>query len=245
MQFKERLKERMKQKNIDTKEFAKRLYNYGSDSDLWESYEKKSSDIRKVEKWKKGTNEPKNIDELRKICDILDCDFSYLLGDNPIANLNNKKVAEYLGLDEIVISRIKSYDNSLKMFMQVLVRGDEQEEELGDILYQTLSILNEHSCNSSNKTITIKDDITEESITLDKEQSINYVMAATENAMQTVLYKVSIIGINIGRIASHNKFNADMHQMKENTEKMLNEITKLTGKSREEIFEDIEKHKKQ
>ena len=34
MQFKERLRERLNQKNIDTKELAKRLYNYGSDSDL-------------------------------------------------------------------------------------------------------------------------------------------------------------------------------------------------------------------
>lgn len=36
MQFKDRLKERMIQKNIDNKELAKRLFNYGSDSDIWE-----------------------------------------------------------------------------------------------------------------------------------------------------------------------------------------------------------------
>ena len=61
MQFKERLRERLNQKNIDTKELAKRLYNYGSDSDLCEIPENKGtykSHIRKVQKWLSGSDEP-------------------------------------------------------------------------------------------------------------------------------------------------------------------------------------------
>lgn len=126
-QFKERLKERMLQKNIDTREFAKRLYNYGSSSDLWEGYNKKNTDMRKIQKWIKGDTEPKNIDELKRICDVLDCDFSYLLGDSPIANFNNKKAADWLGLDEIVVSNIKNYNDSEKELLSKLVSNQKQD----------------------------------------------------------------------------------------------------------------------
>lgn len=244
MNFKERLRERMNQKGIDTKEFAKRLYNYGSNADLWENEGHKSSHIRKVQKWLAGSTEPKNIDELKKICDILDCDFSYLLGDSPIANLNNKKVAEFLGLDEIVISSIKNYDDSIKKFMSVLIRANEFDNGFGDILLEFLKIMVIHGDNSTHKTITIKDNITEEIEKLEGDKATDYIMSAVKNMMESVFYKVSIIGMEIGNIRYGNKRKEDERRAKEEKEKILNEIMEITGKSKEEIMRAIKKEDK-
>lgn len=239
-QFKERLKERMVQKNIDTREFAKRLYNYGSTSDLWKGYSKKNTDMRKIQKWIKGDTEPKNIDELKKVCDVLDCDFSYLLGDSTITNLNNKKIAEWLGLDEITVSNIKNYDNSIKYFMSLLVRANEHDNKFGDILLEFLTIMMIHSENSSNKTITIKDNLTGEIDILKGEHATNYIMSTVKNMMEGIFYKVSIIGMDIGKIKRDNKYKEEERQWKEKMENLLNEISEITGKTKEEILKEIE-----
>lgn len=243
MQFKKRLKERMNQKSIDTKEFAKRLYNYGSDSDLWESYEKKSTDIRKIQKWLKGNNEPKNIDELRKICDILDCDFSYLLGDSPIANFNNKKVGEWLGLDEIVVSNIKGYDKATKLFMTLLVRAAEYNNRLEDILKELIRILRIHANNSSYKTITIKDDITGDVDELKNAEAFHHTMSITQSMMEPILYEVALLGMDINKKSADIQRKQDEENRKKEIEKILNNIMAITGKSKKEILEDIENNK--
>ena len=244
MNFKERLRERMNQKGIDTKEFAKRLYNYGSNADLWENEGHKSSHIRKVQKWLSGSAEPKNIDELRKICDILDCDFSYLLGDSPIANLSNKKVAEWLGLDEIVVSNIKNYDDSIKKFMSVLVRANEFDNSFGDILLEFLKIMIIHGDNSTHKIITIENTITDEIEKLEGDKAIDYIMSGVKNMMESIFYKVSIIGMQIGSIRYENKRKEDERKRTEEYEKLMKECVEISGKSREEIMKDIDKHKK-
>lgn len=133
MKFNEKLEQRMKQKNMTTKEFAKMLYNYGLDSDLCNSPNNKASfdsHVRKVQKWIAGNTEPASIDDLKKICDILDCDFNYLLGDAPIANLSNKRVADWLGLDEITVSSIKNYNDSEKELLLKLVSSQKQDNLL-------------------------------------------------------------------------------------------------------------------
>lgn len=237
--FKDRLKERMKQKGFDTKKLAKSLCNYGSDTDLWEDNSHKSSYMRKIQKWKAGTSEPANLLELKKICDILDCDISYLLDATPMTNLNNKKVADYLGLDEIVISKIKNYDDSIKLFMQLLVRGDETEEKLGDILYELLSVLYDHRKNSAGKIIIVKDRLTEECDTLNLEKSCNYVTAATINALQPIFDKITILGYKITRIALDNKFEADMRKREKDLDEDMHKTSEITGKSEEEIRKEL------
>lgn len=244
MQFKERIRERMNQKSLDTKEFAKRLCNYGSDSDLWESNEHKSSYMRKIQKWLAGDAEPANIEELKKICDILDCDFSYLLGDNSIGNLNNKKVADYMGLDEITISNIRNYDNVTKSFMSLLIRANECNEKMGDILHDFIEKMLFLSQNSFHTTVTIENDISGKKESLRGEAAFNYILPAIKKMMEPIFYKVAILGIDI----NSKKYDMELEkrdvERKKKTERLLNEIMELTGKSREEIFKDIEKHKK-
>ena len=246
MQFKERLRERLNQKNIDTKELAKRLYNYGSDSDLCEIPENKGtykSHIRKVQKWLSGSDEPKNIEELRKICDILDCDFSYLLGDSSIGNLNNKKIADYMGLDEITISNIKNYDNATKLFMSLLVRANEYDEKIGDILHEFIKKMLFLSQNSSHTIITIEDDISGEKELLKGEAAFNYILPAIKNMMEPIFYEVAILGIGINSKRNDIELEKSNMERKKKMEKLLNEIKESTGKTEEEIWTDIEKHK--
>lgn len=200
MQLKDKLKERMNQKNINTREFAKRLCNYGSTSDIWENDTHQSSYIRKVQKWLSGSAKPKNLEELEKICNILDCDFSYLLDESPIANMNNKKVAEWLGLDEIVISHIKEYDRCIKIFMSLLVRGNENESGFNDILLEIIEILLFHSDNSSNTDLIKVDTLSGEKEKIQGDDFINYLLFDTKNKMEGVLCKTSLIGMKIGKI---------------------------------------------
>lgn len=206
--------------------------------------EHKSSHIRKVQKWVKGDAEPKNIDELKKICDILDCDFSYLLGDSPIVNMNNKKVAEWLGLDEIVISHIKGYDRCIKIFMSLLVRGNENESGFNDILLEIIEILLFHSDNSSNTDLIKIDTLSGEKEKIQGDDFINYLLFDTKNKMENVLYKTSLIGAEIGKIRRENKQKEDDRKWKEEYEKLMKETMQISGKSREEILKNIEKHKK-
>lgn len=241
MEFKEKLKERMIQKNISTKEFAEMLFQYGSDGNLRGT---PKSYVRKVQKWLSGSANPRNLEELEKICNILDCDFSYLLDESPIANMNNKKVAEWLGLDEIVISNIKSYDDTIKKFMSVLIRANEVDNSFGDILLEFLNIMVVHGDNSTHKTITIKDNITGKIEKLDGAKATDYIMSAVKNMMESIFYKVSIIGMQIGSIRHENKRKEDEHKWKEEYEKLMKETMQISGKSREEILENIEKHKK-
>lgn len=251
MQFKERfgkkMKERMEQKDIDTKEFAKRLFNYGSDSDLCNIPEnKKSYDncIRKVQKWLSGSDEPKNFDELEKICKILDCDSSYLFDDKPVVNFNNKKVAEWLGLDEIVVSNIKGYDNDIKLFMSLLVRANEYDNKFGDILHDFIEIMLILNQNSSYTTVTIENDITGEKESIKGTAAFDYILSAIKNMMEPIFYKVSVLGIDINR----KKYNMELEkrnlEREKELERLLKEIMESTGKTKEEIFADIKKHKK-
>lgn len=238
MKFNEKLKKRMEQKNITKKEFAKMLSQYGSDGNLQGTYE--SSYIRKVQKWVKGDAEPANIEELKKICDILDCDFDYLLGDAPIANLSNKKVAEWLGLDEVTISNIKDYDEIYKIFLSCLVRSKN-----GDILLEFLQTMFLHSGNSSNKKITIEDTVTEEVEELKGDDVIDFTVHRIQKYIENILMKVSIIGMEIGKIKRENKKIEDECKRKEEYEKLMNECITISGKSREEIETEIRsKHKK-
>lgn len=249
MQFKDKLKERMNQKNIDTKEFAQLLYNYGSDSDLCKIPENKGtykSHIRKVQKWLAGDSEPANIEELKKISYILDCDFSYLLGDSPIANLSNKKVAEWLGLDEIVISHIKGYDRRIKTFMSLLVRGNENESGFKDILLEIIEILLFHSDNSCNTDLIKVDTLSGEKEKIQGDDFINYLLFDTKNKMESVLYKTSLIGMKIGKIRREKKREEDALQQKEEINRIINECMEISGKSREEVLKEVfpEKYKK-
>lgn len=230
-QFRKKLNERMKQKNISTRELAKRLYNYGSGSDLWEEYNKQSNDMRKIQKWLKGDTEPKNIDELRKICSVLDCDFSYLLGNNNIANLDNKKVAEWLGLDEIVVSNIKNYDDNIKTFMSVLVRSNEYDDKFDDILLEFLKIMIIHSENSSNKTVIIKDNLTGKTDTLKGEHATNYIMSSVKNMMEGIFYKVAIIGMEIGSIKRDTELKKRKQEREKEFENLLNEVSEKNRNS--------------
>ena len=220
MEFNEKLKERMIQKNISTKEFAEMLFQYGSDGNLRGT---PKSYVRKVQKWLSGSANPRNLEELEKICNILDCDFSYLLDESPIANMNNKKVAEWLGLDEIVISNIKSYDDTIKKFMSVLIRANEVDNSFGDILLEFLNIMVVHGDNSTHKTITIKDNITGKIEKLDGDKATDYIMSAVKNMMESIFYKVSIIGMQIGSIRHENKRKEDEHKWKEEYEINLTE----------------------
>lgn len=237
MKFNEKLEKRMKQKNMVTKEFAEMLYNYGSDSDLCNSPDNKSSlksHVRKVQKWIAGDAEPANIEELKKICDILDCDFDYLLGDALIANLSNKKVGEWLGLDEVTISNIKDYDEIYKIFLSCLVRSKN-----GDILLEFLRTMFLHSGNSSNKKITIEDTITGEVEELKGDDAIDFTVHRIQKYIESILMKVSIIGMEIGKIKRENKKIEDERKHKEEIEKLMNECIVISGKSREEIEKEI------
>ena len=244
MKFNEKLKKRMEQKNITKKEFAKMLSQYGSDGNLHGTYE--SSYIRKVQKWVKGDAEPANNEELKKICDILDCDFDYLLGDAPIANLSNKKVAEWLGLDEIAISHIKGYDRCIKIFMSLLVRGNENESGFNDILLEIIEILLFHSDNSSNTDLIKVDTLSGEKEKIQGDDFINYLLFDTKNKMESVLCKTSLIGMKIGKIRREKKHEEDILHQKEEINRMINECMEISGKSREEVLKEVfpEKYKK-
>lgn len=246
MQLKDKLKERMNQKNIDTREFAKRLCNYGSTSDIWEDDTHQGSYIRKVQKWLSGSAKPKNLEELEKICNILDCDFSYLLDESPIANMNNKKVAEWLGLDEIVISHIKEYDRCIKTFMSLLVRGNENESGFNDILLEIIEILLFHSDNSSNTDLIKVDTLSGEKEKIQGDDFINYLLFDTKNKMESVLCKTSLIGMKIGKIRREKKHEEDILHQKEEINRMINECMEISGKSREEVLKEVfpEKYKK-
>lgn len=246
MDFSNKLSKRIKEKGLTTRELARQIYNFGSDSDLWYNLEptKQNSKMKNIQRWISGECKPKTIDDLEKLCTILDCDSSYLLGDSTIENLNNYKVGEWLGLDGNVISNIKSYDNSIKYFMSLLVRANEIDNTFGDILLEFLKIMVIHADNSAYKTITIKDDMTEEIEELKGEKATNYIMSAVKNMMESVFYKVSIIGMEIGNKRYKNKCEEDEHKWKEEYEKLMKETMEISGKSREEILKNIELHNK-
>lgn len=242
MEFQNKLKKRMTEKNITPKELAKRIHNYGADSDLWEGldYEQQRNKVRKVQKWMAGSAKPNIIDDLEVICNILDCDFSYLLDGSPIANLNNKKVAEWLGLDENVVSNIKNYDREIKLFISLLVRANEYDNTLGDILLEFIKIMLLHSNNSYHTTITIKNDLTGRNEELKGESVTDYIMSATKNMMESIFYKVSILGVKIGSIRANIKHEEEIRKRKEETEQITNNIMEITGKSREEVIKEFE-----
>lgn len=246
MDFSNKLSKRIKEKGFTTRELARQIYNFGSDSDLWDNLEptKQNNKMKNIQRWISGECKPKTIDDLEKLCTILDCDFSYFLGDNTIENLNNHKVGEWLGLDGNVISNIKSYDSGIKYFMSLLVRANEIDDTFGDILLEFLKIMVIHADNSTHKTITIKDNITGEIEELKGEKTTDYIMSAVKNMMESIFYKVSIIGMKIGNKRYKNKCEEDECKWKEEYEKLMKETMEISGKSREEILKDIELHNK-
>lgn len=131
MAFSEKLKVIMERKKLSCRDVAIAMCNYGSSTDLWErcGNKEKRSKIRKIEKWRTGTV-PKNIDDIEKLCQILDCDFSFFFNEEPLQNLNNEKIANYLGLNVDVISHIKSYNDSEKELLYKLISSHKYDNLL-------------------------------------------------------------------------------------------------------------------
>lgn len=131
MSFSEKLKIIMEKKKMSCRNIAIAMCNYGSTTDLWNAKENKEkrSGIRKIEKWRSGTA-PRNVSDIETLCKVLDCDFSYFFNDEPIENFNNKKAADFLGLDAEVISRIKNYNDSEKELLFKLVSNPKHDNLL-------------------------------------------------------------------------------------------------------------------
>lgn len=131
MAFSEKLKMIMERKKMSCRDVAIAMCNYGSDTDLWDAKgnKEKRSGIRKIEKWRSGTA-PRNVSDIETLCKVLDCDFSYFFDDEPIENLNNQKIADYLGLNIDVVSRIKNYNKSEKELLFKLVSSQKQDNLL-------------------------------------------------------------------------------------------------------------------
>lgn len=238
--FKERLRERMKQKGLSTKEIAKQLYNFGSNSNLWENCEKQKNKTRKIQKWLDGTDMPKSINDLEKLCTILDCDFAYLMGDTPISSLNNKKVADWLGIDEVVVSKIKNYEKDIKLFMSLLIRANEYDEKMEDILHEFLEKMLFLSQNSSHTIVTIEDDISGEKENLKGEAAFNYILPAIKSMVEPIFYEVALLGIGINSKRYDVELEKRETERKKEMEDLLNNITKITGKSKEEVIKEFE-----
>lgn len=224
MSFSEKLKKQMEQKNINNKELAKRIYNCKSDTDLWEnlSKEKQRNKLRKVSRWLAGEAKPRTLDDAENLCEILDCDFSYLFDDNPLSNLNNELVADFLGLDAEVISRMKNYSKYDKKFLSLLIRANECNNYCEDILQQLLDVLSSHADDSSHVTITIENNAVEDTKTLKGERAYDYIISATKNKLDKILYQVSTLGVEINSIR-------------------YNDLCQRRKKVREEKVEELEK----
>lgn len=123
MNFSVKLKEIMNKNHLSAKDIAILMCNYGSNKDLWETKDPKEKKnlIDKINKWKGGRATPGNLNDLELLCCALDCDCSYLLDDSQIQNVNNKIVADYLGVDEAIVSSIKNYDDTTKGLLYKLI----------------------------------------------------------------------------------------------------------------------------
>lgn len=231
MSFSEKLKERMEQKNINNKELAKRIYNCKSDVDLWEKLSKKEqrNRLRKVSRWLTGEAKPRTIDDAEILCEILDCDFSYLFDDSPFSNFNNKLVADFLGLDAEVISNIKNYNKHDKKFLSLLVRSNEYDNNCKDILQQLLDVLSFHADNSSHITITIENDAMEDTKVLKGEYAYDYIVSATKNKLDAILHQVAMLSIEINSIRYNYIQQEKEKEAKEKVEKLEKEIIEQVG----------------
>ncbi len=221
--FSEKLVQAMKSKKMSRGDIAAALYNGGSDCDLWKKADIKTKKNykRKVDNWCTGTV-PRNVTDIEKLCQILDCDFSFFFNEEPLQNLNNKKVADFLGLNEEVISHIKNYSDYEKKFLSLLIRADEFNKGYGDLLQLIIDILGLHADSSSFTTITIENSALEETTVLKGGDTLDYIMNATRERMDNVILKVTDIGIGLNRIRYENvakKEGEEIKKERENLEK--------------------------
>lgn len=245
MGFKENLQKRMKDKGIDFRGLAKLICNYGSNEDLWEKLQSKEKvqKARKVSKWLSGDSKP-NIDNLEIICDILDCNIAFLMDESPIENINNKKVAEYLGIDENTVSAIKNYESSLKKMIDKLVFTNKDDNKMEDILRQVLIILSLDCYMAPYEKVTIENALTGKSEKLSGSKSTEYLLSAFEEHMRGIFYEIATISLDEKKEYDKTKEVEKERIWNEKYEIEMKKLMEITGKSREEILADIEKHKK-
>lgn len=235
----------MDEKNISTIALAKYLYknkHHENDSKHWENLDSKEKNqrARKIQKWINDTSKP-SIDDLQLVCSILDCDFAFLLDEDPIENVNNQKVAEYLGVSENTISAIKNYEGSLKKMIDKLVFANGHGDKMGDILHDILAILLVDCVSASDKEIIIHNKRTGRTEKLSGNKVGEHLLDVFSEHMKQVFYKVSIIALDENIELDKEKEIEKEKQYQEKIEKLKEENLEL----RKNIDEMIEKNKMQ
>lgn len=225
MAFNENLKKRMHQKNINTKELARRIFNNNSNFDLWENAEKKDQNalVKKIQRWQSGESKPKSLDDFSILCDIIDCDPSYLLDKSQVTNLNNKKVAKFLGLDEVTVSSIKDYSYSIKKMLNTLVRANEHDEHVGDILKEILEILLLECVSASDKEVVISNKRTGETTRLSGKKATRHLLSTFDEYMNGVFFKVAMVALDKNMKSDKEKENEKERKWQEEIEKLKKE----------------------
>lgn len=110
-------------------------------------YPTKQNRERKIRLWEHGSTQPPMSDVYR-LCEILDCDFEYLIGKQDTYRRDCYSASEYLDIDYKAIEIIKNYEYPERRILQDLI--------LTGHLFSILRSLR-HIIFSRYKKITIKD----------------------------------------------------------------------------------------
>lgn len=84
-----------------------------------------------IRKWESGKHNPK-FGDIVNAAKILDCDLSYLSGDNPdnIYRMDNASAAQTLGLDYLAIEKLEAYPDEIKDFLNKLILNSNGDDLL-------------------------------------------------------------------------------------------------------------------
>lgn len=194
---------------------------------------------RIVDNWIKGKNYPKRISDVLALCNALDCDLDYFFTDMNAPTHNLEFISQEVGLSVQAINKLIDYDTNIKYLLDSLIYCNTFDKNQ-DFLNMLLIAMLNYGMSTGETKIILKDSLFGDEKELTDKKTV-------ANMLKYSATQIFDICLSYSSIALHDKktqiqdLNLKLAHAK--TEQLLKELIDITGKTKEQILNEINQKK--
>lgn len=210
-----------------------------TDEDCKISRQAVTDKTRNISNWLKGNNYPKRISDVLTLCNALDCDLDYFFTDMPAPTHDLEFISHETGLSAQAANRLISYDTGIKDLLNSLIYCMELDEK-PDFLNMLLVAMLNYGMSTGTTKIIMKDSLFNDEKEISDKETVANMLKYSATQIFDICLSCSSIALH-DKVSQIQDLNIKLIHAKE--EKLLKEMIDRTGKTREEILNEINQGK--
>lgn len=196
---------------------------------------------RNISNWLKGNNYPKRISDVLALCNALDCDLDYFFTNMPAPTHDLEFISHETGLSSQAANRLIGYDKDIKDLLNNLIYFKYLDEK-PDLLNNLLVAMLYYGMSAGTTKIVMKDSLFNDEKEINNREIVSNMLKYSTTQIFDVCLSCSSIALH-DKVSQIQDLNLKLSYAEK--ERLLKEMTDLTGKTKEEILNEINQGKKQ